>query len=71
MIFNTGLAEELGLDIEEGIRSGQLINDEKESFWIDQIRAGVESIPESEDQFIAEMLPMIDSSKIDLKEYDL
>ena len=57
--------------IEEGIQSGQLMNDEKETVWIDQIKSEVESIPTSEDTFIAEMLPTLDSSKIDLKEYGI
>ena len=57
--------------IEEGIQSGRLMNDEKETVWIDQIKSGIESIPSSEEDFIAEMLPTIDSSKIDLKEYGL
>jgi methanol--5-hydroxybenzimidazolylcobamide Co-methyltransferase len=57
--------------IEEGFRSGKLLNHEKESGWIETIKAGVESIPSSEEQFIAEMVPMIDSTKINLNEYGL
>jgi len=57
--------------IRDGFESGKLLNDPKETAWLEQISSGVESIPSSEDDFIAEMIPLIDSSKIDLKEYGL
>lgn len=57
--------------IEEAVKNGQLMNIENEVGWLDQIRASVESIPIEEDQFVEQMLPMIDTSKILLSEYGL
>ncbi len=57
--------------IEDGVKNGQLMNIENEVGWIEQIKASVQSIPTSEEQFVEEMLPIIDSSKIDLAEYGL
>ena len=57
--------------IEEGIQTGQLKNDEKETSWLELIRSGIESIPSTEEQFVAEMEPLIDSTKINLHEYGL
>jgi hypothetical protein len=57
--------------IETAIAEGRLKNDGKEYIWIDKIRQDLETIPSDEGQFIAEMLPYIDSEKIILSEYGL
>ncbi len=57
--------------IEAAMAEGRLKNDDKEYIWIDKIRQDLETIPSDEGQFIAEMLPYIDSEKIILSEYGL
>lgn len=57
--------------IRDAKQSGQLALDERESDFLDRIADEVAEIPGSEDAFIAEMLPTIDSSKCILKEYGI
>jgi len=57
--------------IATAIAERRLKDDEKESIWIDKIRQDLESIPSDENQFIDEMIPMIDADKIILAEYGL
>jgi len=57
--------------IEESLRAGKLKNDEKETPWIDVLRSDIESIPDNEEKFIEEMLPLLDRGKILLEEYGI
>lgn len=52
-------------------QAGILLIDEMETAWLESLRADLESIPDNENQFINEMLPVLDLSKIDLKGYGL
>ncbi len=61
-----------GLDlIENAIKNKKLQLAEREQVWIERIRAELLSIPDSEEKFIEETLPLIDESKILLTEYGL
>lgn len=61
-----------GLEIiEEALRSGQLLLEEREEIWIDMIRTDLASIPYSEDRFLGTMSPLLDSDKVILSEYGL
>ncbi|MCX7726231.1 MAG: hypothetical protein N2053_05230, partial [Chitinispirillaceae bacterium] len=61
-----------GLDIiEKAFSEGTLKNDNKEFQWIYLLREDISSIPDDENTFVEEMLPSLDSQKIDLKEYGL
>ena len=57
--------------IEESVASENLYLDEKEVGWIDIIKQGLDTIPDNEEQFIEEMVPTLDDSKIALAEYGL
>ena len=61
-----------GLEIiEDAIKSGALMNDQKETEWIITLKEDIESIPIDESKFVEEILPTIDSSKVILSEYGL
>lgn len=61
-----------GLEIlTEAQKNDKLLIDDMETVWYDTIRDAVESIPTDEEQFISEMMPQLDLSKIDLAEYQL
>ena len=57
--------------IEEAFQSGQLKLSEMETAYIPIFREDLSSIPDSESDFIAMMLPMIDPGKFILEEYGL
>jgi len=55
----------------EAIKSGFLKSSEREKEWLDRIIDELSSCPEDESKFIDEVLPLIDSEKCDLKQYNL
>ncbi len=57
--------------IEEAISDGKLINDPKESSWINLLKDEIASIPANESAFVEEILPTLDTSKTSLAEYGL
>ena len=57
--------------IEEAHRSGQLKLSDLETGYLPIFRDDLNSIPDSENEFIAMMLPLLDSSKFILSEYGL
>jgi methanol---5-hydroxybenzimidazolylcobamide Co-methyltransferase len=57
--------------IENAIASGILRNDEKETSWIQILKDDISSIPINESEFIEEILPTLDASKVILSEYGL
>ena len=50
---------------------GELNYSKMELRWLDRLTRDAESLPENEDELIAEMLPLLDPEKINLSEYDL
>jgi methanol--5-hydroxybenzimidazolylcobamide Co-methyltransferase len=57
--------------IENAIASGVLRNDEKETSWIQILKDDISSVPINESEFIEEILPTLDASKVILSEYGL
>jgi methanol--5-hydroxybenzimidazolylcobamide Co-methyltransferase len=57
--------------IEEALESGQMKLPELETGYLPILKDELESIPDSEDEFIAQMLPVMDQSKFILEEYGL
>ncbi|MGK7396072.1 MAG: methyltransferase MtaB domain-containing protein, partial [Candidatus Cyclobacteriaceae bacterium M3_2C_046] len=57
--------------IENAIKEGALLQDEKETTWIELLKADIESIPVVESDFIELVLPTIDQNKVLLSEYGL
>ncbi|MFT3850181.1 MAG: methyltransferase MtaB domain-containing protein [Propionivibrio sp.] len=57
--------------IRDAKASGQLVINDREADYLDQIEEEVGSIPLSEDAFIEEMVPTIDTEKCILKEYGI
>jgi len=57
--------------MQEGVRSGSLKIEDKELVWISSLRDEVASIPVNEDAFIAQMMPLLDSSKFIPSEYGI
>lgn len=57
--------------IDEGMKEGVLMRDEKEEEWMNIIKDDVSSIPDNESDFIEQVLPTIDQNKIILSEYGL
>ncbi len=53
----------------EAKKQDKLIIDPMEEAWFDSIRAGVESVPDNEADFVNEMRSTLDPQKIDLKGY--
>jgi hypothetical protein len=47
------------------------LQDEKETTWIELLKADIESIPVVESDFIELVLPTIDQNKVLLSEYGL
>ena len=61
-----------GIDlIEDAIEDGILMRDEKEDEWIKMLKEDISSIPDNESDFMEQVLPAIDQSKIILSEYGL
>jgi len=61
-----------GLEIiENAQKEGLLKRDENEDIWMENIKAELYNIPDSEDKFIEDILPTIDHNKIILSEYGL
>lgn len=61
-----------GLEIiENAQKEGLLKRDEKEDIWMENLKAELYTIPDSEDKFIEDVLPTIDRNKIILSEYGL
>jgi len=61
-----------GLEIiDEAIQTGALKIKDQEKNWLSRIREEIQSIPEKEDEFIANILPTLDESKWIPKEYGL
>jgi methanol---5-hydroxybenzimidazolylcobamide Co-methyltransferase len=50
---------------------GQLTFSKLETRWLDRLSRQADSLPEDEESFIASILPVIDSSKVNLAEYGL
>ena len=57
--------------IEEAMKDGILLRDEKEDSWMELLKIDIESIPTDESEFIDMILPTIDQNKIILSEYGL
>jgi len=57
--------------IENAIKEGTLLHDEKEDSWIEILKNDIESIPNDESEFVASILPTIDQNKIIFSEYGL
>lgn len=57
--------------IEEAMKGGSLMRDEKEDEWLKIIKDDISAIPDNESDFIDQVLPTIDQSKIILGEYGL
>jgi len=57
--------------IEEAIKNGSLIHDEKEDIWMETLKNDLQSIPHDENAFIEEMIPVLDTQKILLSEYGI
>lgn len=57
--------------ISEGIKSGQLMHDEKEDEWINMLQEDIAMIPDDESAFLDMIMPTLDSSKLILSEYGL
>ena len=57
--------------MENAMQAGSLMKDTKEESWISMLKDDIASIPDKEDDFVAEMLPMLDPEKISLSEYGL
>jgi methanol--5-hydroxybenzimidazolylcobamide Co-methyltransferase len=55
----------------EASKEGYLRCPERETVWFDLIRAELETIPDEEDAFIAEMIPQIDTAKVRLEDYGI
>lgn len=61
-----------GLEIiENSIANGSLMHDEKEDSWIEMLKNDITSIPENESEFVETTMPILDTSKLILKEYGL
>ncbi len=61
-----------GIDlIEHALATDHLKRDEREDIWVESIKAELLSIPDNEDDFVAEILPTLDRDKILLEEYGL
>ncbi|MCK5467557.1 MAG: hypothetical protein KAI99_03585, partial [Cyclobacteriaceae bacterium] len=57
--------------IEGAIEEGSLMRDEKEDEWIKMLKDDISTIPGNESDFIEQVLPTIDQSKLILSEYGL
>lgn len=57
--------------IEDAIESGQLINDPKETEWIQILKDDIASLPNDESKFVEEILPTLEPNKFILSEYGL
>jgi methanol---5-hydroxybenzimidazolylcobamide Co-methyltransferase len=57
--------------IEQAISTGALLDDKKESAWIAILKDEIASIPDSESDFVEEIVPTLDRDKIILSEYGL
>ena len=57
--------------IECAIKEGSLMRDEKEDEWIKMLKDDISTIPGNESDFIEQVLPTIDQSKLILSEYGL
>ena len=53
------------------MKDGLLMRDEKEDEWLKIIKEDISAIPDNESDFIEQVLPTIDQSKIILSEYGL
>lgn len=61
-----------GLDmIENAISSGALMNDPKESIWIQMLKDDIAAIPEDESKFVEEIMSTLEPGKVLLEEYGL
>lgn len=68
----TRMAVAVALDeIRNGVAAGAVKLPEREKAWVDMMEMALEDIPESEDQFIADMIPLVDPEKCDLEEYGI
>lgn len=57
--------------IENAILNGNILHDEKEDIWIEMLKSDIASISINESEFVEQILPTIDESKILLMEYGL
>ena len=55
----------------QGHRNGLVKIDDREVGWLDAMRESVETLPDDEGQFIAQMMGMVDTSKFVPKDYAL
>jgi len=57
--------------IDEAIKSGQMLRQEREDEWIATLQYDIDAIPVNESDFMEMVLPTIDRSKVLLNEYGL
>jgi len=57
--------------IEDALKDGSLLQDEKEDSWIEMLKTDIDSISTNESEFVESILPTIDESKVILTEYGL
>jgi len=57
--------------LREGMNAGQLKIAEREQSWLDMMDMTLDEMPDDEGAFIAEVMPMLDSSRFIAKDYEL
>ena len=57
--------------IENGMKEGSLIRDQKEDIWLDNIKSELFNVPDNENELIEEVMPTIENNKLILTEYGL
>ncbi len=62
----------VGLDlIDRAYRDGKVMISDMELPWLESLKSELKSIPDTEEQFIQEMLPYLDREKLDLTGYGI
>ncbi len=59
------------VELRAAVSSGQLSLPPRESKWLDRLARQADSLPDSEEEFIEQMLPQVDEAKVRLEEYDV
>jgi methanol--5-hydroxybenzimidazolylcobamide Co-methyltransferase len=57
--------------IENAMKEGSLIRDQKEDIWLDNIKSELFNVPDNENELIEEVMPTIENNKLILTEYGL
>lgn len=57
--------------IRNGVKEGKIILDDRDETYLDIMESQIENIPNSEEQFVSDMLSRDDIGKLDPKKYDL